>query len=248
LRRHTAELTQDHKMARMQFFSGIFEPLTYGGRAPTDDIPLIQQILPGQCAAQPGGTVTNLGGETGAQRFLGTVPRRIGKALEDVQTFIIEVVGVGIVVTLSGGVRLCHSHQLQEAGTIRVALDAAGVTALPKSLQHLTPTDEAKVAQVAIAIVVIQHPIPRLNAATPWNPHRRMGFLQGAWPDIYVAQLRILPVKTKGLRASPGLDDEVVAFTVLVAQGGWHCPIGKIGIHGGPNRETGNKTSTGHDI
>jgi hypothetical protein len=116
---------------------------------------LIQQILPGQCTAQPGGTFANLGGETGAQRFLGAVPGRIGKALEDVQTFIIEIVGVGIVVTLSGGVRLCHSHQLEEAGAIWIGLDTTGVTALPKPLQHLTATDEAKVAQVAIAVVVI---------------------------------------------------------------------------------------------
>jgi hypothetical protein len=155
---------------------------------------------------------------------------------------------VGIVVALSGGIRLCHSHQLEEAGTIRIALDATGITALPKSLQHLAATDEAKVAQVAIAVVVIQHPVPRLNAATSWDPHRRMGFLQGAWPDVHIAQLRILAIKTKGLRASPGLDDEVVAFTVLVAQGCGHCAIGKVGIHGGPNRESGDKTPPGHDI
>src|SRR5262249_32639820 len=175
-------------------------------------------------------------------------PGRISKTLEDVQTFVIEVIGVGIVVTLSGSVRLCHSHQLEEAGTIRIALDATGVTALPKPLQHLAATDEAKVAQVAIAIVVVQHPVPRLNAATPRDPHRWMGFLHGAWPDIHIAQLRILTIKTKGLRASPGLDNEVVAFTVLVAQGGRYCPIGKVGIHGGPNRESGDKPPTGHDI
>src|SRR4029450_8512776 len=179
----------------------------------------------------------------GAQRFLGAVPGRIGKALEDVQTFIIEIVGVGILVTPSRGVRLCPSHQLEEAGTIWIGLDTTGVTALPKPLQHLTATDEAKVAQVAIAVVVIQHPVPRLNAATSRDPHRRMGFLQGAWPDIDVAQLRVLPIKTKGLRASPGVDDEVVAFTVLVAEGGGHFPIGKIGSHGGPNRESCGGTS-----
>jgi hypothetical protein len=116
---------------------------------------LIQQILPGQLTAHPGGTVANLGDETGAQRCLGAVPGRIGKALEDVQTFVIEVVSVGIVVTLGSGVRLRHSYQLEEARTIRIALDATGVTALPKPLQHLTATDETKVAQVAIAIVVI---------------------------------------------------------------------------------------------
>src|SRR5262249_10754973 len=216
--------------------------------AAADNVALIQQILPGQCTAQPGGTVANLGGETRAQRFLSPVPGRISKTLEDVQTFVIEEIGVGIVVTLSGGVCLCHSHQLEEAGTIRIALDATGVTALPKPLQHLAATDEAKVAQVAIAVVVIQYPVPGLNAASSRDPHRRMGFLQGARPDIHIAQLRILTVKTKGLRTSPGLDDEVVAFAVLVTQGCGHFSVGKVGIHGGPNRESSDKTPTGHDI
>jgi hypothetical protein len=51
LRRHTAELTQDHEMAGMQFFNGILEPLTYGGRAPTNDIPLLKHVLPTQFTA-----------------------------------------------------------------------------------------------------------------------------------------------------------------------------------------------------
>src|SRR5215471_20442893 len=126
---------------------------------------------------------------------------------------------MGIVLTLSLSIRCRYCHKLEKTGTIRIGFDATGVTALPKTLEHLGTTDEAKVAQVAITVVVIQYPVPRLNAATPRNPHRRMGFLQGARPDIHVAQLRILAVKTKGLRAGPGLDDEIVAFAVLVAQG-----------------------------
>src|SRR6266536_5718962 len=131
---------------------------------------------------------------------------------------------------------------------MRIRLEAALLTSFPKTLQHLGTSDEAKVAQVAITVIVIQHPVPRLNTPTSGDPHRWMGFLEGAWPDIHVAQLRILAVKTKGLRACPGLDDEVVAFPVLVAQGRWHCPVGKVGIHGGPNWEPSDKASTGHDI
>ena len=49
-----------------------------------------------------------------------------------------------------GGIRLRYCHELEEAGTMRIGLDAARLTPLPKTLQHLA-TDKAKVAQVAIA-------------------------------------------------------------------------------------------------
>src|SRR5262249_8118714 len=104
---------------------------------------------------------------------------------------------MGIVLTLSSRVRLCHGHQLEKAGTIRIALEAMGVTALPETLQYLTAANEAKVAQIAVAVIVLQHPVPRLDAAPTRDPHRGMGLLQRPWPDIDVAQLGVFAVETK---------------------------------------------------
>ncbi len=155
---------------------------------------------------------------------------------------------MGIVVALGRRIGVGDGHQLQEAGAVRIGLDTAYLTAIPVAFENLAAPDEAEITQVAIAIVVVQTPIPGLDAATTGNPHRRMGLLHWAWPNIDIAQLRILAVKTERLRTGPGLDDEIVSFLILVAQGGRNFTIGKIRIHRGADRKAGNKTAAGHHV
>src|SRR5262249_572674 len=90
--------------------------------------------------------------------------------------------------------------------------------------------------------------IPRLNAPPARNPDRRMRLLQWSGPDVNVPELRILAIKTKGLRARPGLHDETVGFIVLVSQPGRWLAITELGVHRGSYRKSHQQTTTAHDI
>ena len=198
---------------------------------------MLDKILPGELGAQCTRSPANLRHKAGAQRGLSAVARGIGKAWIDVQAAVEEIINMGSIETLSFLIVIGHHDDLRIASAIRVGVFATFRHPVPEALHDFLRPFVAVVAQVRIHVVVGETKIPRLDAPPTGNPDGRVRLLQWPGPDVDVPELRILPVKTKGLGARPGLDDEAVGFVVLVPQRGrwlhrsrnWcpsTCPLG----------------------
>src|SRR5262245_59903129 len=181
---------------------------------------MLDKILPGELGAQRTRGPANLWHKAGAQCGLSAVAWSIGKPRIDVQAAVEEVINMGPIETLSFLVVICHHDDLRIASAIRVGVFAALCYPLPGALQDFLHLFEPLGGKVRISAVVRQTQTARLDAPPARNPAGCVRPLQGPGPGVDVPELRILPIKTKGLGACPGLDDEAVSFVVLVPQPG----------------------------
>ena len=97
-------------------------------------------------------------------------------------------------------------------------------------------------------MILAGHPFPGFDTSPAGDPDGWMRLLHGAWPDVHIAQLRMLAIEGEWLRSRPGLDDQVMRFVVFVAQCGRDLAIGEVGIHRRPHRKTGHQSPAAHDI
>src|SRR5215475_15901961 len=181
---------------------------------------MLDKILPGELGAQRTRGPANLRHKTCAQRGLGAIAWGIGKAWIDMQAAVEEVIDMRPIETLGFLVIIGYHDDLRIASAIRVGVFATFRHPVPEALHDFLRPFVPIVAQVGVHIVIGKAKIPRLNAPPAGNPDRRMRLLQWSGPDVDVPELRILAIKTKGLRARPGLHDETVGFIVLVPQPG----------------------------
>src|SRR5581483_3549535 len=127
--------------------------------------------------------------EADALRCLGDVARRRGKAQIDVQAATVEVLG-GLRVALHGlRAALGHANELQETGPIGIAVLAELGHLVPEALHGPQSGLVAVVGEIAVDVVHLRAPLPRLDGSATRDPNRRMWLLDGPRPDVYIALL-----------------------------------------------------------
>ena len=156
--------------------------------------------------------------DAGADRRLGGVAGRRGEARVDVQAAAVEVLGRLAVELPRLGFGLGDADELQEARTVRIRLLAEAFHLLPEAVHRLPRRLVAVVRQIAVDVVHLGAPLPRLDRPAAGNPDRRVRALDGARPDVDVALLVEAAVEGEGLRLGPRPGHEVVRLVVPLAQ------------------------------
>ena len=100
---------------------------------------------------------------------------------------LLEEILDGIFIFLGLLVGLGYRDQLQEAGMVGIELLALALHFVPEAVHNSLAHLVAGIAEVAIDVVVLDGPVPGLQAAAAGYPDRRVGLLIGPGPDIYVA-------------------------------------------------------------
>src|SRR5690606_32608886 len=119
------------------------------------------------------------------------------------------------------GARFGDADELQESGAVRIPILPEAVHFLPETLHHPEAGFVPVVGQVAIDVVHLRTPTPRLDRAATRNPDRRMRIvLDRTWPDIDVALLVEAAVEGECFLLLPSLHDEVMGFEIALAQHG----------------------------
>src|SRR6185437_10540580 len=103
--------------------------------------------------------------------------------------------------------------------------------------------DVAEIGKVRVEEVVIDAPIPGLDATAARNPNRRMRLLDRPRPDINVAELRVFAVESERLGLGPGAQHELAALVIFIAQGRRRFAIGIDGVERRADGEAGDETS-----
>ena len=202
--RHRADLQEDHEVAHAQALDDLFpEPVANGGRAARDDVSLLHEVPIAQALGILGAAHRIGHGCDEASVVL--VSRRGEPDSGYVETLVVEVLDVLCVLFLSARVRLGDGHQLQEPGAVRVRVSPLLGDDLPVSLHHRSGRAGARVAEEAVADVVLDGEIEGADAPRARHPHGRMGLLDGARPQIHVGQLVVAAVPREDLAGLPRL-------------------------------------------
>ena len=119
---------------------------------------------------------------------------------------------------------------------------------LPEPLHGRHPGLVAEVGQVAVDVVHLGAPLPRLDGPAARNPYRGMGLLHGTGPDVDVAKLVEAPVEGEGLGFLPGLHDDVVGLEIALAEFRRVLAVGEHRVHGRAHRETRDQPAARHAV
>src|SRR5262245_42873749 len=109
--------------------------------------------------------------------------------------------------------RLCISVSHKQAGHVPEILWRHVIAALPRSLAVQV---EPLLGQIHrrqkghVGITVTRCPFDRLSTANPWNPNRRVRFLQGEHPRIYITEMEMFAFPAKRTRLGPGLNHGIM--------------------------------------
>ena len=134
---------------------------------------------------------------------------------------------------------LGHADELQEARAVGIAVLAELLHLVPEALHRREAGLVAVVREIAVDVVHLGAPAPRLDRATARDPDRRMRLvLDGARPDVDVALLVVAAVESERVLLGPGPFHEVMCFEVALAQQARVLAIGVAGIHRRADRET----------
>src|SRR5712691_2057902 len=103
------------------------------------------------------------------------------------------------------------AHALQKSCAIGIVVGARGGDRIPDTIHRRLAPLVAVAREIAVDVVELRRPLPRLDAATARDPHGWMRLLQRLGPDVHVAELRVLAVERKDVEPRPGLHDEIAA-------------------------------------
>ncbi len=145
-------------------------------------------------------------------------------------------------------VGLRDADELEEPGAEGIVVGADPRARLPESVHRGPAALVAEVREVAIDVVELGRPLPRLDAAATRDPHGRVRLLERLRPDVGVADLRVLAVERKDVRPRPRLHHQVVRLVVPVAQGGRVDPVREVHVHRGANGETSHEPAAREQI
>jgi hypothetical protein len=235
-------------VADAETLDALGELLAHGPRTPRDHVALLEVLRPVERLADLPGLRADLGPDAGLQRLQRPVTGRFGEALPDVEAFLVEVVHVGGVEALGLAVAVGHAHELEESRTVRVVVGAELADRVPETVHRGLPPLVAEIREVAVDVVELCRPLPRLEAPTPGDPHGRMRRLQRLGPDVHVADLRVLAVECEDLGPRPRLEDQVVGFVVPIAERRRVDPVGEVHVHRGAHREAGDEPTSRQDV
>ena len=166
------------------------------------------------------------------------VARRQREARIDVQAAAIEILGrLGVEIE-----RLLaafgDADELQEAGAVGIAVLAELGHLVPEALHGREPGLVAVVREVAVDVVHLRAPPPRLDRAAARDPDRRMRIvLDRPRPDVDVALLVEAAGEGEGLLLGPRLLHQVVRLVVALAQQARVLAVGVAGVHRRADRE-----------
>ena len=214
-------------------------------------VPAVEPVVP--CAASASacrsaasaaarlGSLLHLALEADALRRLGVVAGRRRKARVDVQAAAVEILGRLRVALHRLRAALGDADELQEAGAVGIAVLAEPGHLVPEALHGRQAGLVAVVGEVAVDVVHLGAPLPRLDRAAARNPHRRMRLLDRPRPDVDVALLVEAAVEGEGLLLGPRLHDEVVRLEIALAQHRRVLAVGVAGVHRRADREAGDQ-------
>src|SRR5262249_6730494 len=183
LLRHAADLQQDHQVPDPQALDAVGELLADRRGAARDDVALIDVLAPVERLARLARRGADLRARAALHGLHGAVAGRFREPFPDVQALLIEVVHVREVLALGLRVGLRHAHELQEAGAVRIVVGADARDRFPEAVHGRAAALVAKVGEVAIDVVELRRPLPRLDAAAARDPYGRMRFLEWLRPD-----------------------------------------------------------------
>ena len=185
-------------MADAEPLHGIGELLADGARAPGDDVPLFHIVLPAHLQGRLCRFLTSLG----PSRIPHRVDRAVAGGLRERRVYpqhlLVEVFDVLGVVFLGLFIGFRYTHKLEEAEPVGIVVNAPFGDSVPVPLDHLLRSLVAEIAQVAVNVVPVQHPVPGFQAAAARDPDRGVGLLEGSGPDVHIAELGVFPVKREG--------------------------------------------------
>src|SRR6202043_102283 len=92
---------------------------------------------------------------------------------------------------------LGDADELQEAGAVRIQILAEPLHLLPEALHRGGAVLEAEIRKVRVDVIHLRAPLPGLDRAAAWDPHRRVRPLYRARPDVDVALLVVAAVERK---------------------------------------------------
>src|SRR5262249_58460793 len=111
--------------------------------------------------------------------------------------------------------------QWRKAEPIRIGVAAALRHRLPEIITEAVGVLGAVVAEMAEAVVAIDHEFHRGGAAGTGNPDRRMRLLDRPWPEGEHRQLIVPAVPGEDLLCLPGLQPQLQRFAVALALLHW---------------------------
>ncbi len=241
---HRADVQEHHQVADPQVLDGPLELVAHGRRAAADHELVVDEVLE-RHLLEAGERLRGAGGGARPDAVLEApevlVPGRRQVGRRDVQALVVEVLDVLGVVLLGLRVGLAHRDELEEAGPVRVRVEAALVDELPEPVHDLLAELAPEVAQVAVAVVVLGGEVPRREAAEPRHPHRRVGLLDRPGPEVHHAELLVLAVPGEHLRFGPRLDDQVVGLVVALPLLDGRDPVDHVGVHRAAERHAGDQ-------
>ena len=207
-------------MANAQALNRLAEVFGDGFGAAGDDVALLDEVVPGHGLALLVGGRAELGDGARLEGADRAVARRVGEAFVDVEAFLVEVFHMLGVLFFGFFVGFGDADELEEAGAVGVVVHAEPVHFFPKAVHHLDAALVAGVAEVAVDVVHSASPLPGFHAAAAGDPDGGVRLLEGAGPDVGVADLVVFAVEGEGFGFCPRFHHEVVRLIVLFAEGG----------------------------
>src|SRR5262249_58043785 len=108
---------------------------------------------------------------------------------------------------------------------------------LPIAVDDRGSRQISEIGEIGVEEVVLDAPLPGLDAAAARNPDRRARRLDGGRPRIDVAKLRVFAVEGKRPALPPGANDQLYPFAILLAQNRGGGAVGIGGVPGGGDPE-----------
>src|SRR5262245_30258094 len=161
-------------MSDAQALDAVRELLANRLGAAGDDVALVDVLAPVERLARLARRRAHLRAAAALDGLHRPIARRLGEAFPDVQALLIEVVHVLEIFALGLRVGLRHAHELQEARSERVVVGADARDRLPEAVHGGAAALVAEVREVAVDVVELGRPLPRLDAAAAGDPDRWM--------------------------------------------------------------------------
>src|SRR5262249_49689381 len=167
--------------------------------------------------------VADLAAHSLADRCNAGIARRTHIATIEMEAVGIEVLrGLGVE-SLRLGIVLSNPDELQKARTVRIEFGPEPFDGLPIAVDDRGSRQISEIGEIGVEEVVLDAPLPGLDAAAARNPDRRARRFGGGRPRIDVAKLRGFAVVGKRPALPPRANDQLYPLARLLSHtpGGW---------------------------